>query len=336
MSSHTSAMAPSLPPHQTNITALKRLIRNGRLPSALLFHGERGIGKREVATSVARALLCQSPVAGRTEATILGCGVCQECTVFTAGNHVDYHYLDLADTEAWTTASFRSFLGSLNLRSFSGGARVILFDNTEAMSMQSANALLKSLEEPRPDTYFILVSSAPTKLPQTILSRCQPFYFAPLSPESLSAPVKSDKKDEDSAILAAMADGSRAIAELLSAHRALYVLVRDAVQATSTGGSAEAVLRARECCQKKGDIGVLITFLQRYLRYCLVREADPLRKRRYALALTNALEAERLIEERHLGAVGVITAVLEGLAPDATPQPWATNREQLLSSYTLP
>lgn len=336
MLSPLPATEPSLAAHQTNLTALKRLIRNSRVPSALLFHGERGIGKRAVATSVARALLCQSPVAERNEKTMLGCEVCHECTVFGAGNHVDYHYLDLSDAEAWTTASFRSFIGSLNLRSFSGGARVILLDNAEAMSMQSANALLKSLEEPRPGTYFILVSSAPTKLPQTILSRCQPFYFAPLNPVYIADSLRSEKKDDDQAVLAAIADGSVAIAELLTTHRAVYTLVRDAVEAAVTGGTAEAVLRARECCQKKSDIGVLITILQRYLRYCLIREGEPSRKRRYAIALTNSLEAERLIQERHLGAVGVITAVLEGLAPDATPQSWATNREQLLSAYTLP
>lgn len=326
----------SLSPHRTNLIALRRLIRKGRLPSALLFHGERGIGKRTIASTVARALLCQSPVAERTEETVLGCGECHECTVFAAGNHVDHHYLDLTDAEAWTTASFRTFISSLNLRSFSGGARVILLDNAEAMSMQSANALLKSLEEPRPGTYFILVSSAPRRLPQTILSRCQPFYFAPLHSAYISDSFGSEKKEDDRSVLAAIADGSVAIAELLTSHRAVYTLVRDAVEATITGGTAEAVLRARECCQKKGDIGVLITILQRYLRYCLIRESEPSRMRRYALALTNSLEAERLIQERHLGAVGVITAVLEGLAPDGAPPLWGSNREQLLSAYTLP
>lgn len=334
----SQATIPDSPPpaHQTNVNALRRLLQKGRVPSALLFHGERGIGKRAIATTVARALICQTPVADRVEAAMLGCGTCHECTVFAAGNHVDYHYLDLANTEEWTTASFRTFLGSLNLRSFSGGARVVVLDSAEAMSMQSANALLKSLEEPRPGTYFILVSSASTKLPQTILSRCQPFYFAPLNPDLIGHTARSEKKGDDGAIIAAIADGSLAIAEVLTSHRAVYTLVRDAVQATVTRGSAEAVLRARDCCQKKGDIGVLLTILQRYLRYCLVSDGEPTRQRRYAIALTNALEAERLIQERHLGAVGVITAVLEGLAPDATPQSWASNREQLLSTYTLP
>jgi DNA polymerase III delta prime subunit len=117
-----------------SLSALRRLVRQRRIPSAMIFHGERGIGKGATARQVGTALLCTLSVDKRGDEEILGCGNCHGCSVIAAGNHPDLHYLDLADSESWTTASFRSFLSSLSLKPFSGGSRVIIFDNAEAMS----------------------------------------------------------------------------------------------------------------------------------------------------------------------------------------------------------
>lgn len=323
------------------LSALARLVQRGRIPSALIFHGERGIGKSAAARRLGQALLCTLSPALRVEEQSLGCGECHNCLVTAAGNHPDLHYLDLVDSETWTTAAFRSFLSSLSLKPFSGGSRVVIFDNAEAMSLQSANALLKSLEEPRPENHFILVSSAHLSLPQTILSRCQPFYFAPPGERGKT---EQEEKEKGDALITAMAEGSLTMQQLFQDNIEICETVLNAVNATIKGGSAEAVLKARELSQKKSDIGLILTILQRYIRYRLLQsvagseggtsEAQTF-QRRLAQALSNALTAERLILERHLAAASVLTAVLDGIAADSLPPSWASNRELLLSSYTL-
>ncbi len=332
---------PSSKPCATVRQTLERLIRKGRLPSALLFHGERGIGKARLALHLAKGLLCLTSAEERTSRTTLGCDQCRNCHLVDSGIHPDLHQLDFSDSDTWTTAAFRSFLGTLAMRTVDGGPRIIIFNFAESMSLQSANALLKSLEEPRSGTHFILVTAAPTLLPATILSRCQPFYFAPFwsrggTSETLSLAPHTDPSIEDPiTIIARMAEGSSTVATLLSEHQQLVTLICAGVDAVLSGGSSDAVLHARELAQKKDDIGVKLLILQRYLR-CLMRDSGsaPL-QRRLAIALTNALTAERLIVDRNLGAVSVLTAVLDSLSPEAATQPWAVNREQLLSSYTL-
>jgi len=325
-----------------SLSALRRLVRQRRIPSAMIFHGERGIGKGVAARQLGTALLCTLSVDERGDEEILGCGNCHGCSVIAAGNHPDLHYLDLADSESWTTASFRSFLSSLSLKPFSGGSRVIIFDNAEAMSLQSANALLKSLEEPRPENHFILVSAAHLKLPQTILSRCQPFYFAPRSEKW--GVFDGQESSSNDTLLHAMADGSSTIQNMLRENSELFETVRKAVDSSIEGGSAEAVLRGRELAQKKADISLILMILQRYLRYRLIQSAAfPVEnnqdqngsQRRLAQALTHALTAERLILERNLASAAVLSAVLDGLTSDASPPRWASNRELLLSTYTL-
>jgi len=324
-----------------SLSALRRLVRCGRIPSALLFHGERGIGKSAAARQLGQALLCTLSVDDRRDEEILGCGHCHGCSVIAASNHPDLHYLDLSDSESWATASFRSFLSSLSLKPFSGGSRVVIFDNAEAMSLQSANALLKSLEEPRPENHFILVSSAHHSLPQTILSRCQPFYFAPPGERRK---IEHDEKEKGDTVLIAMADGSATMEQLFRGNVEIYETVLNAVNATIKGGSAESVIHARELSQKKADIALILTILQRYLRYRLLQSVAAseggttearILQRRLAQALSNALTAERLIIERHLGAASVLNAVLDGIAADSSPPSWSSNRELLLSSYTL-
>jgi hypothetical protein len=332
---------PSSSPSVTIRQALERLIRKDRLPSALLFHGERGIGKVQLALHLAKGLLCLTSAGGRAPRTTQGCNQCHNCHLVDSGTHPDLHHLDLSDSDTWTTAAFRSFIGSLAMRTVDGGPRIVILDYAESMSLQSANALLKSLEEPRTGTHFILVTAAPTLLPATILSRCQPFYFAPCwsrgdTSENLSStPQTGPSTEAPPTIIARLAEGSSTVAALLSEHQQFVTLICAGVDAVLSGGSSDAVLRARELAQKKDDMGVKLLILQRYLR-CLMRDSSsaPL-QRRLAIGLTNALTAERLIIDRNLGAVSVFTAVLDSLSPDAASQPWAVNREQLLSSYTL-
>lgn len=147
----------------------------------LLFKGVKGIGKLELAINYAQSLLCQ-----HTDETGLACRECPSCHWFEQGSHPDYRLLqpeafDLEDEESESGKKpskqisidqIRGLADFFGMSAHQGGRRVILIHPAEAMNINAANALLKSLEEPPPGLLFILVSHKPQQLLPTILSRC--------------------------------------------------------------------------------------------------------------------------------------------------------------------
>lgn len=165
----------------------KRLqARRAQLPHALLFAGQRGLGKTALARSLAAALLCENPAADGA-----ACGACAACNWHAQGNHPDFRLLRpeaLAEAEAEsesgkeggkkasqqiTIDQIRALDDFLHVGTHRHGLRVVLVHPAEAMNRSTANALLKTLEEPLPGTLFILVSDEPDRLLPTIRSRCQ-------------------------------------------------------------------------------------------------------------------------------------------------------------------
>ena len=170
-----------------------------RLPHAILIHGSNGIGKVQFAEHAARSLLCEAPsVEGHA------CGSCASCGWFEQYSHPDYRrvrpeVLDADDEDApaegdegstkKTAASkapsrdirieqIRSLAGFMNISTHRAGRRVVVLYPAEALNAASANALLKTLEEPPPETVFLLVSHRIDRLLPTIRSRCRQFAMA--------------------------------------------------------------------------------------------------------------------------------------------------------------
>lgn len=160
-----------LPWHDERWHVLQRARREERLPHALLMTGPAGAGKRILADLLARSLLCRS-----TTGEGMPCGRCRDCLLLAAGTHPDRvpigpdpdgksHEIKvdavrrLADTDALTAHR--------------GGWKVILIDPAHHMNTSAANSLLKTLEEPAPQTLLCLISEQPGRLPATIRSRCQ-------------------------------------------------------------------------------------------------------------------------------------------------------------------
>ena len=172
----TATVAAAAPLPWQRVLVAELLLRRGRWPHALLVCGPRGIGKRVLAHWLARALLCESPVAGGAP-----CGTCPSCRYAAAGQHPDLRVVepvDMNDEEAkpveWITVDrIRALTRWAELTSHRGGAKVAVIDPAERMNPAAANALLKTLEEPPADTFFVLVSHQPGRLPATIASRCQ-------------------------------------------------------------------------------------------------------------------------------------------------------------------
>ena len=170
MKSHTDDEA-LLPWHQTCWRTLSRAREAGRLPQALLVTGPQGVGKRRLVALLSRALLCSRP-----DERGLACGRCRECELFDAGTHPD-HVLIGPDRESKSDEikvdAIRRLTESDTLTAHRGHHKVIVVDPAQNMNLNAANSLLKTLEEPSPDTLLCLVCGQPTRLPATIRSRCQ-------------------------------------------------------------------------------------------------------------------------------------------------------------------
>ena len=156
-----------------------------RLPHALLVHGREGVGQFELAMAFAQFLLCEKPAPGGR-----ACGNCSACIWFGQGNHPDFRLLqpesmapEDEDSETPVAAKkksdqirieqVRDLQRFLAVGTHRGGLRVIVLHPADAMNVSTQNAVLKSLEEPPPDTLFLLVTSFPHRLLPTIRSRCQ-------------------------------------------------------------------------------------------------------------------------------------------------------------------
>src|SRR3990170_2879074 len=155
-----------------------------RLPHALLVRGREGVGQFELAMAFAQFLFCEKPAPGGR-----ACGRCSACIWFGQGNHPDFRLLQpesmAADEEGETNADskkksdqirieqVRDLQRFLAVGTHRGGLRVVILHPADAMNVSTQNAVLKSLEEPPPDTLFLVVTSFAHRLLPTIRSRCQ-------------------------------------------------------------------------------------------------------------------------------------------------------------------
>jgi DNA polymerase-3 subunit delta' len=132
---------------------------------ALLLKGQEGIGKTELAQDLARYLLCSN------KQQKLACGQCQACKLYKAGSHPDFHEIE-SDKQIGVDQvreAIKKLLGTAQL----SGSKVLVIYAAHTMTESSANALLKTLEEPTKNTYLLMISSKPERLLPTILSRCE-------------------------------------------------------------------------------------------------------------------------------------------------------------------
>ncbi len=164
-----------------------------RASQGLLFQGQKGIGKLDLAINYARALLCEHPLEDGAS-----CEKCPSCHWFEQGSHPDFRFLqpESENEEAETVAGkkpsrqisvdqIRSLADFMGMTAHQGGRRVVIIHPAEAMNTNAANALLKNLEEPPAGLLFILVSHKPQALLPTIHSRC--LFFALATPDVASA-----------------------------------------------------------------------------------------------------------------------------------------------------
>ena len=275
-------MSSALYPWQENAWQQLQQLRQ-RLPHAILFHGPEGIGKTIFAERFAQSLLCQKPTdSGHA------CGQCDPCGWFSQYNHPDYRRVrpevlddeDSVEGEEGADAGegkkskatkapskeikidqIRALADFMNISTHRQGMRVIVLYPAEALNTASANALLKTLEEPPPQTMFLLVSNSLDRLLPTILSRCRKFALAmPLPEEALHWLKEQGVADPD--VWLAEQGGAPLAAQDAAQSEAREAMDEFLRMLAKPG--VEGALKAAEKLQKT-SVAALVAWLQRWL-----------------------------------------------------------------------
>jgi DNA polymerase-3 subunit gamma/tau len=219
---------------QEHVTrTLKNAIEQGRTAHGYIFSGHRGIGKTTVARILAMALNCRSTDHPVPEP----CGVCDSCTEIRAGNSVDVIEIDAATNRG--IDEIRELREAARYRPARDRFKIYILDEAHQITDAAFNALLKTLEEPPGHVVFMLATTQPEDIPQTIRSRCQHFSFRAVRFEEIMGQLrdlvgreKLQADDDALALLAEAGDGSM--------RDALSIL--DQAIASSTGNlTAESV-----------------------------------------------------------------------------------------------
>jgi DNA polymerase III subunit delta' len=238
---------------------LERMLRSGRVPGALLFSGEEGIGKKLFALEIAKAFNCRSPK--RFEA----CNQCSACVRI-----LKFNYPESSDHESlkkiiWTdhpdvgtvqppgrfllVSQMREIAREANYRPFEGAARFFLIEEADKLNDASSNALLKTLEEPPHTSHLILMTSRPAVLLPTVRSRCQVIRFSPLRQQEIEQHLRQGKTPASEAVLRARsAAGSigRALASDLSTYKEQREAMLSVLNALAISNDRAQLLRASE------------------------------------------------------------------------------------------
>lgn len=206
------------------VSRLNREISAGRMAHAYMFEGARGLGKLSLARGLVGRILCQSPDSGGA-----ACGVCRPCLLLAHGTHPDYLELPREPAElrigrflersgGSETVEHQPLLSFLRLKPVEGRWRIAVVPDAERMRQESANAFLKTLEEPPGDTMILLTVGARDRLPATITSRCRRMGVLPLNAAVLAAELarRGVASGDDAAELALTAEGSLGVAQELA------------------------------------------------------------------------------------------------------------------------
>jgi DNA polymerase III subunit delta' len=178
--------------HREIIERFARLVARDKLASTFLFVGPEGIGKRLFAEGLAEVLLCQRREAG----SFAACGQCPSCIQVRSQSHPDV--LRVEKPEDKNVLPIELFVGDrehraeeglcrdIRLKPTAGSRKIAIIDDADYLNQESANVLLKTLEEPPPRAVIILIGTSPQRQLPTILSRCQLVSFSPLMPEEVA------------------------------------------------------------------------------------------------------------------------------------------------------
>ena len=199
---------------QEHVTrTLQNAIEQGRTAHGYIFSGHRGIGKTTVARILAMALNCRSLLPKEDHPVPEPCGICESCTEIRAGNSVDVIEIDAATNRG--IDEIRELREAARYRPARDRFKIYILDEAHQITDAAFNALLKTLEEPPDHIVFMLATTQPEDIPQTIRSRCQHFSFRAVKFDAIVGQLrdlvtreKIEADDDALALLAEAGDGS--------------------------------------------------------------------------------------------------------------------------------
>ncbi|MBQ1940970.1 MAG: DNA polymerase III subunit delta' [Anaerovibrio sp.] len=195
--------------HKRVIEQLQLMQQEDRVPHTMLFSGAAGIGKLLVARSLAALLLCHEPQQGHC------CGQCPACQAMANDIHPDFFYVEPENSGKTSRIikieQIRAMQADIARVPVLSKRQVVIINDAEKLNEAAANSLLKTIEEPSGQTVFILITSAPMALLDTVRSRCMRVEFGILQPQEIEAILQKKQAETDLIPqLAAYSDGSAA------------------------------------------------------------------------------------------------------------------------------
>lgn len=327
----TSDIFPKIIGHSAQLENLMLLLNGGTIPHALLFSGPCGVGKRTIALEFATALLTKnvSTSASGKSRTLIEPEEVQK--LISTGMHPDLHFLCREQGKKdLTVEAVRQLRTDMQLKPYYGGCSVAIIDNAHEMNIAASNALLMTLEEPPGESYLILVTDSPQRLPETIVSRCQLIHFGELSEEEirqilqqrLSSVIEDSKLLKNLAVLAGTTlsplaltsyidprtseitdeDGLRDyLDQLISRSQIIREQVKHilAMESEDPNLSSSAVSLAAHFASEKEHLPLVWHVMQSEIRSRL-RSADSKEHSAWAELLLDSLRTEQLIRERNV------------------------------------
>lgn len=239
--------------------------RENRIAHAHIFHGQEGIGKRLAAQEFFKFLICDDNSSGDS------CGRCRFCRKMEAGAAVDWIVVEKEPRDSVIRVDrIREILKIVHFPPMEAKYRGILIDNAETISTEAVSALLKTLEEPPPSTYFFLISSKPEQIPDTIHSRCIKVYFQHLRRDEISSILRAKYQltEADAMLAASLSGGSLGMAVALPGEK-IFQERRDillAFMGTEPSDQAQVLDFLNNLENQSADLQQFLTLMRIFLR----------------------------------------------------------------------
>lgn len=253
---------------------LLEMQQQARFPHALLLCGPEGIGLNQFAQVFAKQMLCLNKGIDLDNA----CGTCQSCQLFDAGSHPDLSIIEPEEEgKQVKIAQIRELIEYVTLKSFSGKLKIAIIRQSDAMNRATANALLKTLEEPPSQSMLFLLSHRPSNLPITIRSRCQRIDFEPVYGETGVNWLNAQSLDSNlsTELLLRLSGGGPLKALSLAEDEKLqhrHVLIKDLKSLTKRNGDPVQIASSWQALGAESIFVALMRIIQDLIRLKLQQE----------------------------------------------------------------
>ncbi len=289
------------------VNVLQGAMKNDRVPHAYLFYGIKGVGKKTTAKTLAKALNCK-------EEKIDSCDRCPSCLKIDRGTHPDIVFIE-PEGVFIKIDQIRDLQDQIKFRPFEGRKRVFVITDADRMNNESANALLKTLEEPNPSNILILTTSRIHKFPQTIISRCQKIRFNPVRSKTIASFLADRRSMDEKPALAIASSAGGSIGKALEIIKeSFFDFKNDVTKILSTAGAvpmsvfflADSFGKDRDSVLQKLDIfrgwyrDILVYRETRDVNKLIHRDiADATKKLSEKMAGTDILENIKIIGDAY-------------------------------------